>query len=88
VDPSTKLASPSQSDQRAARWDVGAAANQLRVLERRVHKVTIPNQSSVPKALLGFDEAERMKPSACYDRVMDAIEKLTKFTLLTRGRNA
>jgi arsenic resistance protein ArsH len=46
--------------------------------------LTIPNQSSVAKAFLEFDEAGRMKPSAYYDRVVDVMEELFKFTLLTR----
>ncbi|WP_455737642.1 hypothetical protein [Acidithiobacillus thiooxidans] len=49
--------------------------------------ITIPNQSSVPKAFLEFDEAGRMKPSAYYDRVVDVMEELMKFTLLTRGQS-
>jgi len=61
--------------------------NQLRVLGRWMRMVTIPNQSSVPKAFLEFDEAGRMKPSAYYDRVVDVMEELMKFTLLTRGRD-
>jgi len=62
--------------------------NQLRVLGRWMRMMTIPNQSSVPKAFLEFDEAGRMKPSAYYDRVVDVMEELMKFTLLTRGRDA
>ena len=58
--------------------------NQLRVLGRWMRMFTIPNQSSVPKALLEFDEAGRMKPSAFYDRVVDVMEELVKFTLLDR----
>jgi arsenical resistance protein ArsH len=60
------------------------AVNQLRVLGRWMRMLTIPNQSSVPKAFLEFDEVGRMKPSAYYDRVVDVMEELVKFTLLTR----
>lgn len=64
------------------------AVNQMRVLGRWMRMVTIPNQSSVPKAFLEFDEAGRMKPSAFYDRVVDVMEELVKFTLLMRGRGS
>jgi len=60
------------------------AVNQLRVLGRWMRMITIPNQSSVAKAFLEFDDAGRMKPSAYYDRVVDVMEELIKFTLLTR----
>ncbi len=60
------------------------AVNQLRVLGRWMRMLTIPNQSSVAKAFLEFDDAGRMKPSAYYDRVVDVMEELMKFTLLTR----
>lgn len=60
--------------------------NQLRVLGRWMRMFTIPNQSSVPKAFLEFDEAGRMKPSSFYDRLVDVMEELTKFTLLLRDR--
>lgn len=60
------------------------ALNQLRVLGRWMRMITIPNQSSVAKAFLEFDDNNRMKPSAYYDRVVDVMEELVKFTLLTR----
>lgn len=62
------------------------AINQLRILGRWMRMLTIPNQSSVAKAFLEFDEAGRMKPSAYYDRVVDVMEELVKFTLLTRDQ--
>jgi len=62
--------------------------NQLRVLGRWMRMLTIPNQSSVPKAFLEFDEQGRMKPSSYYDRMVDVMEELVKFTLLVRGREA
>ncbi|MCP3792662.1 arsenical resistance protein ArsH [Pseudomonas fulva] len=62
------------------------AVNQMRVLGRWMRMLTIPNQSSVPKAYLEFDDAGRMKPSPYYDRVVDVMEELVKFTLLVRGR--
>lgn len=60
------------------------AVNQLRVLGRWMRMFTIPNQSSVAKAHLEFDEAGRMKPSSYYERIVDVMEELVKFTLLTR----
>jgi arsenic resistance protein ArsH len=60
------------------------AVNQLRVLGRWMRMITIPNQSSVAKAFMEFDDAGRMKPSAFYERVVDVMEELMKFTLLTR----
>jgi arsenic resistance protein ArsH len=62
------------------------AVNSLRVLGRWMRMITIPNQSSVPKAFNEFDEAGRMKPSAYHDRIVDVMEELVKFTLLTRDR--
>jgi len=60
------------------------AVNQLRVLGRWMRMITIPNQSSVAKAFLEFEENGRMKPSPYYERVVDVMEELVKFTLLTR----
>lgn len=60
--------------------------NQLRILGGWMRMITIPNQSSVPKAFLEFDDAGRMRPSAYYDRVVDVMEELMKFTLMVRGR--
>lgn len=60
--------------------------NTLRLLGRWMRMFTIPNQSSVPKAYEEFDEAGRMKPSPYYDRMVDVMEELFKFTLLLRGR--
>ena len=61
--------------------------NALRMLGRWMRMVTIPNQSSVPKAWQEFDEAGRMKPSPFYDRVVDVMEELFKFTLMVRDRS-
>lgn len=60
------------------------AINQLRVLGRWMRCLTIPNQSSVPKAFQQFEDDGRMKPSPFYDRMVDVMEELVKFTLLTR----
>jgi arsenical resistance protein ArsH len=60
------------------------AVNQMRILGRWMRMLTIPNQGSVPKAFLEFEEDGRMKSSAYYDRVVDVMEELVKFTLLTR----
>lgn len=58
--------------------------NQLRVLGRWMRMMTIPNQSSIPKAYTEFDDNGRMKPSSYYERIVDVMEELMKFTLLTR----
>ncbi|QCP62346.1 arsenical resistance protein ArsH [Pantoea sp. SO10] len=63
------------------------AVNQMRILGRWMRMITIPNQSSVAKAWAEFDEAGRMKPSAYYERIVDVMEELMKFTVLTRGRS-
>lgn len=60
------------------------AVNQMRILGRWMRMFTVPNQSSVAKAFLEFEEDGRMKPSAYYDRIVDVMEELVKFTLLIR----
>ena len=64
------------------------AVNQLRILGRWMRMITIPNQSSVPKAFNEFDENGRMRPSPYYNRIVDVMEELVKFTHLTRDRSA
>ena len=64
------------------------AVNQMRILGRWMRCITIPNQSSVPKAFQQFDESDRMKPSPFYNRMVDVMEELMKFTLLTRPCSA
>ena len=60
------------------------AGNTLRLLGRWMRMITIPNQSSVAKAFQEFDDAGRMKPSAYYERIVDVMEELVRFTILTR----
>lgn len=61
--------------------------NQLRVLGRWMRMLTIPNQSSVAKAWAEFDDNDQMKPSGYYDRIVDVLEELMKFTYLVRDRS-
>lgn len=62
------------------------AVNQMRVLGHWMRMLTIPNQSSIPKAFQEFDDAGRMRSSPLYDRIVDVMEEMVKFTLLTRDR--
>ncbi|WBH15070.1 arsenical resistance protein ArsH [Sphingomonas radiodurans] len=64
------------------------SVNTLRVLGRWMRMVTIPNQSSVAKAFEEFDDAGRMKPSSYYDRIVDVMEELVRFTILLRPHTA
>jgi arsenic resistance protein ArsH len=59
----------------------------MRILGRWMRMITVPNQSSVAKAFMEFGEDDRMKSSAYYDRIVDVMEELVKFTLLTRDRS-
>ena len=63
------------------------AVNQMRILGHWMRMITIPNQSSVAKAFTEFDDAGRMLPSPYYNRIVDVVEELVKFTLLTRGKS-
>jgi arsenical resistance protein ArsH len=60
------------------------AVNTLRLLGRWMRMFTIPNQSSVAKAFQEFDEDGRMKPSSYYERIVDVVEELVRFTILLR----
>lgn len=64
------------------------SVNTLRILGRWMRMFTIPNQSSVAKAYEEFDAAGRMKPSAYYDRIVDVMEELVRFTVLLRPHAA
>jgi arsenic resistance protein ArsH len=62
------------------------AVNQMRILGRWMRMVTIPNQSSIPRAFLEYEEGERLPEGPFYRRVVDVMEELVKFTWLVRGR--
>ena len=61
--------------------------NQLRILGRWMRMITIPNQSSVAMAFKEFGDDDRMRPSPYYERVVDVMEELVKFTWLVRDRS-
>lgn len=63
------------------------AINQMRILGRWMRMITIPNQSSIPKAFTEFDDDNRIKPSPYYNRIIDVCEELMKFTYMTRTRS-
>ena len=60
------------------------AVNTMRLLGRWMRMFTIPNQSSIAKAFQEFDADGRMKPSPYYDRIVDVMEELVRFTVLLR----
>jgi arsenic resistance protein ArsH len=64
------------------------AVNAMRLLGRWMRMVTIPNQSSVPKAYELFDSAGRLPPGPHYDRLVDVCEELVRFTWLIRDNAA
>jgi arsenic resistance protein ArsH len=64
------------------------AVNTMRLLGRWMRMVTIPNQSSIAMAYKEFDEAGRMRPSNYYDRIVDVMEELVRFTILLRPHAA
>ena len=63
------------------------AVNALRLLGRWMRMFTIPNQSSVAMAYKEF-EGSRMKASPYYDRIVDVVEELVRFTVLLRPHTA
>ncbi len=60
------------------------AVNSLRLLGRWMRMFTIPNQSSVAMAYKEFEEDGRMRASSYYDRIVDVMEELVRFTALMR----
>lgn len=64
------------------------AVNTLRLLGRWMRMFTIPNQSSVAMAYKEFDADGRMRPSSYYDRIVDVMEELVRFTVLLRPHAA
>ena len=64
------------------------AVNAMRLLGRWMRMVTIPNQSSVPKAFELFDAAGRLPAGSHYERLVDVCEELVRFTWLVRDNAA
>ncbi|WP_375196431.1 arsenical resistance protein ArsH [Sphingobium sp.] len=64
------------------------AVNSLRLLGRWMRMFTIPNQSSVAMAYKEFDEHGRMRASSYYERIVDVMEELVRFTVLLRPHAA
>lgn len=64
------------------------AVNSLRLLGRWMRMFTIPNQSSVAMAYKEFDGDGRMRASSYYDRIVDVMEELVRFTVLMRPHAA
>jgi len=64
------------------------AVIQMRILGRRMRMVTIPNQSSIPKAFLEGDSDGRLPDAALYHWIVDVMEQLVTFTWPVRGRFA
>ena len=62
------------------------AVNQMRILGRWMRMITSPNQSSLPKAWLEFGSDGRLPAGPFYNRIVDVMEELVKFTWLVRGR--
>ena len=61
--------------------------NQLRTLGRWMRLITIPNQSSIPAAWNRFKDG-RMEAGSNYDRIVDVMQELARFTIMTRHRAA
>lgn len=64
------------------------SVNTLRLLGRWMRMLTIPNQSSVAMAYKEFGDDDRMRPSSYYDRIVDVMEELVRFTVLMRPHSA
>ncbi|MCF2858323.1 arsenical resistance protein ArsH [Pseudoalteromonas sp. SMS1] len=60
------------------------AVNNMRILGRWMRMLTIPNQSSIAKAMNEFNPDGTMKASHFRNRVVDVMEELMRFTYLTR----